>query len=248
MGNRMRPGVRAMTSVRLLLNRAGFEVTREHFKHRFVYSLGQHGIDTVIDIGANTGQFGHLLRRSGFRGRIHSVEPLQSAFAALQAGAASDPRWTVQHAAVSDEPGTLTMNVSGNSVSSSVLPMLDRHAVAAPQAQYVATEQVVATTVDDILTHADLNPETALLKVDVQGYEKAVLDGAAKTLDRFAAVRTEMSLVALYDGQPLLAELVEYLGGHGFELWSVEPGFVEPGTRRLLQLDGVFFRRPAGAA
>jgi FkbM family methyltransferase len=246
MSNRLSLRVRAMTQVRLLLNRAGFEVTREHFKHRFVYSLHQHGVDTVIDIGANTGQFGHLLRRSGFTGRIHSVEPLQSAFTELQAGTARDPRWTVERAAVSDEPGTVTMNVSGNSVSSSVLPMLERHTSAAPQAQYVATEDVPATTVDDIVTRAHLRPESTLLKVDVQGYEKAVLDGAAKTLGSFAAVRTEMSLVALYDGQPLLAEIVEYLGGHGFDLWSVEPGFVEPGTRRLLQLDGVFFRRETG--
>jgi FkbM family methyltransferase len=247
MSNRLNACVRAMTQIRLLLNRAGFEVTREHFKHRFVYSLHQHGVDTVIDVGANTGQFGHLLRRSGFAGRIHSVEPLRSAFTELRAGAARDPRWTVERAAVSDEPGTVTMNVSGNSVSSSVLPMLDRHASAAPQAQYVATQDVQATTVDDIVTRAHLRPESTLLKVDVQGYEKAVLDGAAKTLGSFAAVRTEMSLVALYDGQPLLAEVVEYLGGHGFDLWSVEPGFVEPGTRRLLQLDGVFFRRESGA-
>jgi FkbM family methyltransferase len=246
MSNRLSPGVRAMTQVRLLLNRAGFEVTREHFKHRFVHSLDQHGISTVIDIGANTGQFGHLLRRSGFSGRIHSVEPLQSAFAELRAGTASDPRWTVQRAAVSDEPGMITMNVSGNSVSSSVLAMLERHATAAPQAQYVSTEEVAATTVDDIVTQSDIRPETTLLKVDVQGYEKAVLDGAAKTLASFGAVRTEMSLVALYDGQALLAEIVEYLDGHGFDLWYVEPGFVEPSTRRLLQLDGVFFRRTTG--
>ncbi|MGH8961058.1 MAG: FkbM family methyltransferase [Jatrophihabitantaceae bacterium] len=242
MGNRVGPGVRARTQVRLLINRCGFELTREQFKHRFVHMLDQHGIDTVLDVGANTGQFGQLLRRSAFTGRIHSIEPLQSAFDELRPRAAADPRWSVQRAAVSDRAGTLTMNVSGNSVSSSVLPMLDRHTAAAPQAGYVATEEVVATTVDDIVTEHGLRTMTTLLKVDVQGYEQAVLDGARKTLDGFAGVRTELSLVALYEGQPLLADVVEYLGGHGFELWHVEPGFVEPGTRRLLQLDGVFFR------
>lgn len=235
---------RAAHRAKLLVHRAGFDVTRDTFKHRFVYQLHQHGIDSVLDIGANSGQFGRLLRQSGFGGRVHSVEPLQSAFQELTAAARADPRWTVQRAAVSDEPGTLTMNVSGNSVSSSVLPMLDKHAAAAPSAQYVAREEVPATTVDVIVDEQALVPERTLLKIDVQGYEKAVLDGAAKTLGQFGSVRTEMSLVPLYEGQALLPEIVDQLARHGFDLWLIEPGFSEPDTRRLLQLDGMFFPRP----
>lgn len=230
----------------MLAYRAGFDVTRDAFKHGFVHQMKHHGVDAVLDVGANVGQFGQLLRQAKFSGRIHSVEPLQSAYDGLAAVAAADARWTTQRAAVSAESGLLTLNVAGNSVSSSVLPMLEQHTAAAPDAQYVERESVPATTVDEIVAAHDLDPERTLLKIDVQGYEKPVLDGAAKTLGEFGAVRTEMSLVALYDGQALLTDIVEYLGGHGFELWFVEPGFVEPGTRRLLQLDGVFFRRTDG--
>lgn len=226
----------------MLVHRVGFDVTRDTFKHRFVYQMLQHGIDTVLDIGANGGQFGKLLRQSKFAGQIHSVEPLHSAYEVLAATAAGDPRWTTQRAAVSAEVGTLTMNVAGNSVSSSVLPMLERHASAAPSAQYVATEDVPATTVDEIVKTAGLDPERTLLKIDVQGYEREVLDGAAATLASFRGVRTEMSLVQLYEGQALMPEIVDLLGRHGFELWFIDPGFTEPDTRRLLQLDGVFFR------
>ncbi|HKC27869.1 MAG TPA: FkbM family methyltransferase [Jatrophihabitans sp.] len=233
---------RATHEAKMLVHRAGFDVSRDTFKYRFVHQMHQHGIDTVVDVGANTGQFAELLRRSGFTGRIHSVEPLQSAYDKMTAVARRDPLWTLQRAAVSAEPGTLVMNVSGNSVSSSVLPMLDRHANAAPEAQYVGQEQVVATTVDEIVSAYDLEPERALLKVDVQGYEREVLEGAAKTLSAFRGVRTEMSLVPLYEGQALMPEIVDHLGQHGFDLWFVEPGFTEPDTRRLLQLDGVFFR------
>lgn len=236
---------KAMAQVRLLVNRAGYDVTREPFKHRFLYALGRHGVDTVIDIGANTGQFGHQLRRSGFTGRIHSLEPLQSAYDELTAAASADQRWTTQRAAVSDTAGTITMNVSANSVSSSALPLLSRSVDAAPQTAYVATEQVPATTVDDLVGEHGLTAARTLLKIDVQGLEKAVLDGAANTLAGFAAVRTEMSLVPLYDGQALMPELLEYLGAHGFDLWFVEPGWADPVSRRLLQLDGIFFRRAA---
>lgn len=234
---------RALHGAKMLVHRAGFDVSRDQFKHRFVYQMLQHGIDTVLDIGANGGQFGTLLRQSKFTGRIHSVEPLQSAYDVLAATAAGDPRWSVQRAAVSAEAGTLTMNVSSNSVSSSVLPMLESHSAAAPTVQYVATEDVPATTVDEIVAAAGLDPDRALLKIDVQGYERAVLDGAAKTLPAFCGVRTEMSLVPLYAGQALFPEILERLGQHGFELWFVEPGFSDPVSRRLLQVDGVFYRR-----
>lgn len=235
-------GVTAQTQVRLLVNRAGYEVTRDHFKHRFVRSLHQAGIDSVLDVGANVGQFGSQLRRAGFTGRIHSVEPLHAAFDRLRRRAGRDERWTVQRAAVSAEAGTIRMNVAGNSVSSSVLPMLERHAAAAPQAQYVGSEDVPASTVDAIVDDFGLCPERTLLKIDVQGYEQQVLAGAAATLDRFVGVRTEMSIVPLYAGQVLMPEMIDLLTGRGFELWYVEPGFVEPQTQRLLQLDGLFLR------
>lgn len=227
----------------MLVHRAGFDIYRESFKRRFVFALLQHGVDTVLDIGANVGQFGQELRRADFTGRIISLEPLAEAFTALQRLASDDPSWITERAAVGASVGTLTMNVAGNSVSSSALPMLERHAEAAPESRYVATQEVPATTVDALVEKYGIRPETALLKIDVQGYEQPVLAGAAATLERFAAVRTEMSLVALYEGQALFADILTELDGRGFDLWQLEPGFVEPSTGRLLQADGVFFRR-----
>ena len=128
-------------------------------------------------------------------------------------------------------------------MSSSVLPMRSEHIDAAPAARYVSTEEVPATTVDDLVARHRLDPASTLLKIDVQGYEKSVLDGAAQTLPKFAAVRTEMSLVPLYDGQALMPEIMAYLAEHGFDLWFLERGFTDPSSRRMLQLDGIFFRR-----
>ena len=237
---------RLVERCRLLVYRAGFQVSRETFKRRFVQALHTHGIDTVLDIGANRGQFGGLLRQSGFTGRIVSVEPLAAAVEALTTAAGNDPRWTVERAAVSDHAGGLTVHVSANSVSSSVLPMAERHASAAPQSRYVGSEDVPATTVDDLVARHGVDPASTLLKIDVQGYEAQVLDGGAATLPRLAGLRTEMSLVPLYDGQALLPDILARLSGCGLELWFVDEGFLEPGTGRLLQVDGTFFRQDSG--
>jgi FkbM family methyltransferase len=237
------PKLAVAVALRRLVHRAGFDLVREDFSYRFVHALQSHGIRTVLDIGANVGQFGADLRRARYAGTIVSVEPLGAAHRELARRAATDPNWTTVRAAVSDTPGILTMNVAANSVSSSVLPMRDSHTAAAPDARYVSTEEVPATTVDQLVADHRLDPVTTLLKIDVQGYEKAVLAGAADTLGTFAGVRTELSLTPLYDGQALLPEVTEFLAGQGFDLWLLERGFTDPQTRRLLQMDGTFFRR-----
>jgi FkbM family methyltransferase len=242
---RRRPKSQAIFVLRTALHRVGLDLVRDPFRYRFMHVLGQRAITDVLDIGANTGQFGDDLRACGYAGRIVSVEPLADAYTHLVEHVRTDSRWDTERAAVSRAVGTLTMNVSANSVSSSALPILERHTVAAPSSGYVASEDVPATTVDDLVARHRIDPASALLKVDVQGYEMPVFEGAAATLSRFAVVRTELSLVSLYEGQALLPEVVDHLRGHGLALWSVEPGFTEPGSRRMLQVDGVFVREHA---
>jgi FkbM family methyltransferase len=235
-----------MVQLKMTLQAAGFDVVRDPFVRDFLPALAQHGVDTVLDVGANAGQFGYELRRKKFRGRILSVEPLAAAFAELSAAADGDPAWDVERAAVAGQPGRITMNVSGNSASSSVLPILDASVQAAPQTQYVATEEVTATTVDDLIARHGLDASRTLLKIDVQGFEAAVLDGAAASMPHLGAVRLEMSLVPLYQGEALMPEITARLGAAGFELWQLVPGFADPSTRRLFQVDGVFFPRRTG--
>ena len=82
----------------------------------------------------------------------------------------------------------------------------------------------------------------AFLKIDTQGYESAVLDGAAKTLSRVVGVQVEMSLVPLYQGQALMPELVDRLQRLGFALWGISPTFAQDETGRMLQVDATMFR------
>src|SRR5206468_7221981 len=128
-------------------------------------------IDTVIDVGANVGQYGASLRASGFGGRIVSCEPLSEAVARLQRRAGKDPKWTAIRTAVGAEPGTLEINVSANSYSSSVLPMTAAHTGAAPGSEYVGAEQVPVTTIAEVIESRGIDPAQTWLKIDTQGYE-----------------------------------------------------------------------------
>jgi hypothetical protein len=83
---------------------------------------------------------------------------------------------------------------------------------------------------------------SVFLKIDTQGFEAAVLEGATTLLGQCRAVQLEMSLVPLYEGQQLWPYFVELLQSRGFAMWTVLPGFVDPATGRTLQMDAVFAR------
>lgn len=136
---------------------------------------------------------------------------------------------------------TAHINVAANTASSSFLPMKVAHERAAPWAHYVGREEVWVTTLDDIVdTYCSIG--TPFLKMDVQGYEQHVLEGAKLSLHRLQGIQLEMSLLPLYEGAWVLSEALHYFEREGFELVTLEPGFSDRSTGRLLQADGVFMR------
>jgi FkbM family methyltransferase len=239
---RRKAGERAKMLVRSQLYRRNLELSKDPLPVRIVSAMRWLGVDTVLDVGANIGQYADALRSSGFDGRIVSFEPLGDAYEQLARRAAKDPRWTAARTAVGSEQGSLEIHIAANSHSSSVLPMNDTHLDAAPHSRTVGSESVPVTTIADVVAAHDVVPEKTLLKVDTQGYEKPVLDGAGELLARFAMIQLELSFVPLYDGQALYPELVERLTVLGFEWYGVDAAFVDPRTGRMLQVDGLFAR------
>jgi FkbM family methyltransferase len=201
----------------------------------------------VMDIGANEGQFAADLRAAGYRGRIVSVEPLSAAHAALTRAAANDSQWTIaERCAVGAAAGKATLHVAGNSVSSSLREMTAVHLDAAAYSKYVGTEEVrVVTLADLIAQYAGASDARVFVKLDVQGHERDVLDGAGERLDTIGGIQLELSLTELYAGQALMPAQVEFLAAHGLSLWSLDRGFMDGRTGRLLQCDGTFVRESA---
>lgn len=197
-------------------------------------------VDLVVDVGANTGQYRDLVRSLGYDGRVVSFEPGSSAFEVLQRRAVVDPRWSVCNKAVGRTSGTAVLQISDNSVSSSMLKVMEEHLRAAPRSRVHATEVVETITLDEALS--DTPGHALWLKLDVQGFEKEVLAGGPIVLGRAAVIQCELSLRPLYEDQADYLELMEILRGSGFDLVHVEPGYQDPESGRCLQVDGIFAR------
>jgi FkbM family methyltransferase len=244
----MIPRVAIKTLAKRFLRHAGLEVSRyvryATFDERLLAALQRLGVDLVIDVGANTGQYAQRLRATGYRGRIVSFEPLAAAHAELTERARSDEKWSAgPRVAIGDRNGEIELKVAANSVSSSILAMLPSHLAAAPQSALCAVETVPLMKLDDAIAPYLRGDETGLLKIDVQGAEDRVIAGSERTLQRVAAIQAELSLAPLYAGQALIHDMVKALRGFGYELADVHPAFIDPRDGRLLQLDGLFLRR-----
>ncbi len=234
--------------VRKALRKVGWELTRFRPEScqwaRLKCVLSAHEVDTVLDVGANTGQYAISLRDAGFKGRIVSFEPTSEAHSQLCRVARNDSLWTVaERMAIGDWDGQTQIHVANNSVSSSLLPMLASHRAAAPESGFVATEAVPIARLDSIAPRFLKNDKSIFIKIDVQGFEKKVLEGAPKLLERTVGLQLELSLAPLYEGETLFQPMVEYLRAIDFELWGLSPGFVDKRNGRLLQVDAVFFQR-----
>lgn len=228
--------------VRSILHRRGLDLVKDPFPVRVATMLNWLPAAAVLDVGANIGQYGSALRAGGYKGRIVSCEPLSDAYAHLERRSSRDGAWTALRTAVGDVPGQTTINVSANSYSSSLLPMTSAHTDAAPGSEFVRTETVTVTTVRDLVAEHGVDPARSLLKIDTQGFESAVLDGAGDLVGQFAALALELSFVPLYEGQALFDDLVARLRGAGYVLYGIDAGFGDPATGRMLQCDGLFVR------
>ena len=206
--------------------------------------LAYHNIDLVFDVGANIGQYAKLLRELGYSGRIVSFEPLSSAYSQLKAVSEKDPLWEIApQTAIGNQEGEIIINIAGNSYSSSALPMLDAHLESAPESAYSGSETVKLSRLDTLAKdYIKSETKSIFLKIDVQGLEKQVLEGATAILPLVKGIKLELSLVPLYEGQVLFKEMIDIIEKLGYELYGIEPGFTAEKTGRMLQMDGIFFK------
>ncbi len=234
--------------IRGVMNRRGFEVVLLKYETSYLLTikrlLNYAEINTVIDVGANIGQFAELLRETGYSKQIISFEPLSIPHKILKSKAEKDKEWIVpERTAVGNKNGTIQVNISANSMSSSVLPMDKTHTDASPESIYVGIEECPIATLDHFFSEfKGTFGSNIFLKIDTQGYEMQVLEGADKILEQAKLVELEMSFTDLYKGQALYQDLIKFMESKGFQLWSLFPIFTDENAR-LLQADALFLKK-----
>jgi len=204
--------------------------------------LGYFKINKVLDVGANAGQYAQEIKSLGYKGEIISFEPISETYKKLKIKANRDIKWSTYNFALGNKNQEVSINISKNSYSSSIMNIKQNHIESAPESKYISKETISVKKLDSIYNTLTTNTDIVFLKIDVQGFEKNVLDGAADSLSKIKGIQLEMALTELYEGETLFEKMVIFLNEKGFRLYSLENGFYNPLTGQLLQVDGIFFK------
>lgn len=206
-------------------------------------TISRHfSIDIILDVGANTGQFAMQMRDGGYMNRIVSFEPLSKAFSILERNSSGDMLWAVHNYALGNENKKGEINISANSYSSSINDILEEHIKNAPDSAYIGKEEIEIRRLDSVIGEICEGNEQIMLKIDTQGYEKFVLEGAEESINKIKIIQIEMHLVPLYKNEILYTWLLNYFADKGFKLYSLENGLWDRTTGRLMETDAIFVR------
>jgi FkbM family methyltransferase len=201
------------------------------------------GIDTILDIGANTGQFAGFLRNHFPAARIFSFEPIPICYRNLCKAMSNDSRFQAFNLAVSDINGTVSFHLSSFSQSSSMLPMGQLHKDNFPFTAGEETITVESVRLDDFAKTIDLG-EKLLVKIDVQGVEEKVIAGGIDTIRKADVLFLETNFQRLYKGQLLFKEILDIVSPLGFQyMGNVAGHLISPLNGICLEEDSIFVNR-----
>ncbi len=212
-----------------LLNRCGIEVrltrnlqaVKNHEREKAQLApwqqLKQFNIQTIFDIGANTGQFASVARSLFPEGHIYAFEPLPGVYRELVKNKKGDQNITPVNLGLSDRSTQVQMFCSAFSPSSSLLPMGALHRSEWPESDRQSMVDVRVIRLDEWVQENEVAiKENCLVKIDVQGHELGVIKGGVETLRRSRLIVIEVSFYELYEQQPLFEDIHDALRDLGF--------------------------------
>jgi FkbM family methyltransferase len=236
------------TKVRLrerVLGLYGIPFSRFDIAAPLIQLFRDGGPINLIDIGASSGNFTDSMEKFCGIKRAILVEPIPKRCAELKARFSSD-RFKIISGAVSNKEGEFTMEILNWDYSSSILPVMRSDTNISSEIDLGVAETITTRmlTLDGICAEHYFDGPVDLLKVDVQGAEHLVLEGAKAMLPQVKAIWLEVSFRPLYEGSLTFEGILARCRESGFVLASLAEGF-RGANGELLQADALFVR-PSG--
>jgi FkbM family methyltransferase len=225
----------------------GFEVisaetaARTYFPSYLNALVDDLPITSVVDIGANVGQYGSLLRKQvGFSGAILSFEPVSKNFSSLERVCTDDPTWWAYQVAIGPKACEQAINVTnGGDLCSFLDPVGTSPALAVEAQETVRTETF--EYVAELLAKRDLSLSNCFVKIDAQGFDFDIISGNSELLSKCAGLQIEAGTSALYKGERSMTEMLTLVNNLGFRLSRLFSGY-EPSKFAPRYFDCVFVR------
>lgn len=203
------------------------------------YLFNRNNYDLVIDVGANEGQFGLLCRNIGYKGLIISFEPVTKTFSNLVKHQSDN--WHCYNFALGSENGSRELKIYNSSLFSSFLDISDYGSERFINELSTHTTQIVNIyTLDEILkNYPKFN--NIFLKMDTQGFDLEVFEGATCSLERIFLILSEISINKIYKDSPNYKIALDKYESKGFKISGLFPmNFNDDGS--IVELDAVLIK------
>lgn len=228
-----------VSTIKKFLRHFGLDIV--FYRSVFDKALEKYNIDTVLDIGANAGQFAEEIHKQLPRAKIYSFEPLKDIFLRLQEKTNTIPNFKAFNIGLGEKNGSAEIERSSFSLSSSFLPMGTLHKKLYPKSAETYKETVDVRRLDDVTGEMNLSGNI-LIKIDVQGFENAVINGGKATISKAKVLLLETSFVELYVGQPLFDDIYRLLKPLGFKYIGRQNQHWNKAGDEIIYEDSVFVK------
>jgi len=203
--------------------------------------LLQYGFKTIVDIGANEGQFAKRMRALFPDTRIISFEPIDFVYDKLVNNFEDDNNFIAYNVGLGEKEETMKLWLNEYSPSSSLLKMtthLDHF-------DFAKHSNEIEINVSRLDSFKDvINQQIPyMVKIDVQGYEGKVINGGLEVIKNAQLVITEVSFSELYDNQALFDDIYSVLKGLGFKYAGNLEQLYSPVNNEILQADTIFINK-----
>ena len=225
------------------LNNAREDEKKARLEEEIIKSkwLKDLNIKTILDIGANTGQFATKIHTIFPESYLYSFEPLEECFQELINNFSDNELFKGFNIALGNEEGELTIHKNEYSPSSSILPMADLHKNNFVYTKNATQEVIRIARLDDFANNLKII-KPLLVKIDVQGFEAKVIEGGRSIIGSASVIICELSMEKLYEEQPLFDDIYKMLTELGFQYKGNYEQLLSPIDGRVLQADGIFIR------
>ncbi len=201
--------------------------------------LEEYKIKTLLDVGANIGEFSTLMKQILPDLKIYCFEPLKDCFLQLQLIKEKYSNIKLFKIGLGEINEEKIINHNEFAPSSSLLKATNKSINAFPYTSKSIEEKIKICTLDSLQDEI-IFEKNILLKIDVQGYEKQVLLGAKTVLPKIAVIIIELSIEELYEGQPLFDEIYNFLKENSFRYVGNYDQMFDPRNGKVLQVDSIF--------
>jgi len=227
-----------------LLSKFGYKISKLGNGFSFNQNLEwlkEKNIGTILDIGANDGQFAKFINSVLPEARIYSFEPIKSCYEKLNILASKIPKLMPINIGLGDKSEFIELNVNEFTPSSSILSMEKRHIENFPFTSKSVKEKIEVKDLDSIYHNLQIE-QNVLVKIDVQGYEGRVLKGSWRFLSEIPGIIIiiECSIIPLYKDEPSVEEIYDMLRSLKYSYKGNLNQLYSPVNGEILQADLIF--------